>query len=517
VEVFDSRYSSSARHKYRLRIVNELGESHLTAISDRFQQASTKLRVIGSDANVSKESALEVVAPAALRGAFREAGEAFFYRLGLTTGSRHRICGITRSEEQPTDLLILVYAPDGTLKASHDDSGLDEACFNFLADQDGDYLLCVREINGRCGSEYAFRVEVTESLTSFELSANAERVIIGQGGRGLLPVVCKRIGYDGPITMRIDHPSAPYQLENEVIAKGQNKTILKIVPSGDLLPGDLRTIQITGYGEDAATVAPSRVYVVDGVRALNPALAYPPTELWDQLAVSIANPLPDFFGLRLGADEVVFPRIVGELYFTVYCVNRVDGYSDAILVEAENLPPGFKTSGNERPVGNSKNNEYRFQINGPANVPLGKHSISVRATGTFQGQTKEVLVSDIPLRVIEPLIVSLELSSIDAELGEVAVLVKATRFLPRAGGDRKEIHLKLKEHPDWLTVPESLSIDIGKNDTVVRMSVTPSPDQSERIGKIVLVAETSINGQSVRVESEPFEIRFPHQKDPSSK
>jgi hypothetical protein len=512
VEVVDSKYSSSARHKYRLRIVDESVAPHSLATTDRFLNVSPELGLIRSDSNVSKEHAVEVVAPAELRGVFRMPDEAFFYRLRLTAGSSCRICGITRSEEQPTDLLFSVYAPDGSLKASHDDTGLDEACFNFQSDQDGDYMLCVREVNGRFGSNYAFRVKVTEARASFELSARVDRVIIGQEGQGLLPVVCNRIDYDGPITMHIDNPSAPYRLENDVIAKGQNKTLLKIIPSVDLLPGDLRIIQITGYGEDAASVSSSRVHAVDEVRALNPSLAYPPTELWDQLAVSIANPLPDFFGLRLGANEVVFPRIVGELYFTVYCVNRIDGYTDAILVEAENLPPGFKTSGNEQPVGNSKNNEYRFQINGPANVPLGKHLISVRAMGTFQGQKKEVLINDIPLRVIEPLMVSLELFNLDAELGEVSILVKATRFLPRAGGDRKEIYLKLKEHPDWLTAPESLSIGIGKNDTVVRLSVAPS-DQTERTGKIVFVAETSINGQAIQVESEPFEIRFPSSKD----
>lgn len=508
VEVVDSKYSSSARHKYRLRIVNDFDAADSATSSDRFQGASTQFGYIESDSNFSKERALKVVAPTALRGVFRKAGETFFYRLDLTAGSRLRVCGITRSEERPTDLLIAVYAPDGTLKATYDDTGLDEACFDLQGDQNGDYLLCVREINGRFGSDYAFRIEVTESPASFELSADVERVIIGQGGQGILPIVCKRKGYDGPITLRIDHPSAPYRLESGVIAKGQTKTLLKIVPSADLLPGDLRTIQITGYGDDAATVKPSRVSFVEEVRKLNPALAYPPAELLEQLAVSIADPLPDFFRLRLGASEVVFPRVVGELYFTAYCENRIEGFSDPILVEAENLPAGFRTSGNERPVGNSKNNEYRFQINGPPNAPLGHHSISVRAMGTFQGQMKEVLIRDIPLRVIEPLILSLELSSSNPERGELAVRVKATRFLPRAGGDRKEIFLKLKDKPDWLIAPESMLIDVGKNDAVIQMSAKPSPDESERKGKIVLIGETSINGQSVQVESEPLDVCF---------
>ncbi len=515
VEVVDSKYSSSARHKYRLRIVNELASTHASATTDPFHATSAELNLINSDSNMSKETALEVVAPANLQGVFRNAGEVFFYRLKMTTGSRRRICGITRSEDLPTDLLFSVYAPDGTLVASHDDAGLDDACFHFQADQDGDYLLSVREVNGCFGSDYAFRFSVTEARTGFELSASANRLIIGQGGQGLLPVVCNRIDYNGPITMRIDNPSAPYQLVNGVIPKGQNKTLLKIIPSAELTPGDLRTIQITGYGEDAATVSSSHLQVVDEVRSLSPSLPYPPIELWDQLAVSIANPLPDFFGLRLGADEVVFPRIVGELYFTVHCVDRLAGFTEAIVVEAENLPPGFKASGHEKPVGNSKNNEYRFQINGPAQAPLGKHSISVRALGSFQGQRKEVVINDIPLRVIEPLIVSLELSDIDVEKGEVSMIVKATRFLPRAGGDRKEIYLKLKEHPDWITGPESSSIDVGKNDTVVRMAVTASQDPSERKGKIVFTAETSVNGQTVQVDSEPFEICFPPANDSS--
>ena len=247
---------------------------------------------------------------------------------------------------------------------------------------------------------------------------------------------------------------------------------------------------------------------MDEVRLLSPSLAYPPAELWDRLAVSIAKPLPEFFGLRLASNQVLFPRVVRELYYTVYCVDRIDGYSEAIHVEAE-LPNGVTTSGNDKPVGNSKNNEYRFELRGPAELPLGKHRISISAIGSFQGQTKEVKISEIPFHVIDPLIVSLEISNSDSKPGEVAIRVKATRFVPRAGGDRKEIICKWKDRPAWLSGPESFIVATGKNEEVVRMSVTESKDQSDRVGQLVLIAETVVSDQTVQVESEPFELRYP--------
>lgn len=520
IEVCDSSYSSSARHKYRLRIGDfpivtttfplacTIGENG-AAIVGHAVSSLPNLNLEGSEPNDCKERACVLQAPVAVDGIFLAASDTFYYRIPLTAGSRRTIRGITRILGSPSDLLMKVYAPDGTLVASHDDSGLDEALFELDAKIAGDYLLSVREINRHFGPGYSFQFEVSSSQDGFELFAKEESVNIGKGGVGLLPIVCKRTGFKGPIALRFDDPDTPFRLENSVINAEENETLLNIVPLAELPLGSLHTVQITGYGENDGTIVMGKVSVVDKIRTQFPSLTYPPVELWNRIAVAIAQPLPDFFGLRLASDEVLFPRVVGEMYFTVYCVNRIEGYTAAIHVEAMNLPKGFRTSGQDKPVGNSKNNEYRFELRGPADVPIGQHKISVRAIGDFRGQAKEVVISEVPFLVVDPLKVSLDLSTDDSKPSEVSVRINAKRYLSRAGGDQKEIHCRWKERPDWLVCPDSFVIGVGKQEATIRMSVTENSNLPAQIGKLVLMAETSIQGQTVQVESEAFEVRYP--------
>jgi hypothetical protein len=447
--------------------------------------------------------------PVAVNGRFLVARDVHSFRLPLSAGSRRTIRGVTRSVGSPADLIVDVFDPNGALVSSHDDAQLDEATFEIHAQADGEYVLAIREIHGRHGSGFSYRLEITESRPGFRLSAKSDRVILGQGGVGLLPVQCERAGYDGPITLRIDDEEASYRLDNNVIQQGLNHTLLKIMPAKTLQPGDLHMIQVTGYGEGDGESAVARVSVVDAARSQIPSVPYPPPELVDQIAVAVARPLPDFFQLRPASEQVLLPRIVGDTYFTVYCVDRIEGFTAPIQVEAEGFPEGVRTSGNERPVGNSQNNEYRFEIRGPGDLSLGKREINIRAIGEFWGQSKEVVIPGIPFQVIDPLMMSLEISNDDEQPRELSIRVKARRFVGRAGGDRKEIVCTWIKRPDWLVGPERIVIGAGKNEETVIMSVMASDDPPPRIGQLVLMAETSVNGQIVRVESEPCEFRFP--------
>jgi len=574
IEVGDAAFSSSARHKYRLRIgdfplvtttwplgitavplgvqdtkqdqpslafcqvadtpmpptasVNWFSEqSPSVAIAARFRSgagscmarytvSSLRNYVCPMDvANDSSEAALALEVPIAINHILRQAGRSHYYRLKLSSGKGWRFQGLTRSLGSPADIFLKVYAPDGQLLASGDDAGLDEATVDIQAKQDGEYLLVVQEINGRHGDECSYRIEVTEIQPGFDLSAKAERIIIGQGGVGLLPIECRRSGYKGPIRLEIVGPDAPFELENHVIAADKTATLLRLVPKGDLQPGDLRMIRIAGRGEADGQQLMEYVNVVDEIRAQRPALAYPPGEMWDWIAVGMARPLSEFFGLRLATSTIQFPRIVGEAYFTVFCTDRTEGFTDAIHLEAVDLPAGFSVSGHDKPVGNSKNSEYRFALSGPKDLTIGSHLVTIHATGTFQGQVKEVKIEDVPLQVIDPLILSLAIVPTDNQADpEVVLRATAKRFVARGGGDRKEIRCQWKSRPAWLQGADAFVIEAGKNEATLRLKVAADAATNASKVPLVFAAVTSVQGQDVQVESEPLELELPTSENP---
>jgi hypothetical protein len=519
IQVSDARLSSSARHKYRMRI----GDFPLAPVSfplvashsaGHYANASLPGAKIPSETpNHSEQAAFLVEVPSALNARFEASGEVHYYRFPLANGDRLKVTGITRSLGSAADLLIKLVAPNGDTIATHDDSGLEEASFEFVAVSDGEHLMTIREINRRFGPAYVYRCEVTEAQPGFELSADKDRLNIGQGGVGLLSVSCKRNGYDGPVTLQFMNPQPDFQLDNHIIKSGESETLLKVIPSGDLPVGKLQMLGIRGMGEkaeegDVGEPPTACLSVADALRGRFPELAYPPAELLDLLAVSIADPLSNFYGLRLATEEILFPRIVGETYFTVYCTNRMDGYKDPINLIALNLPDKVKVSGHERPVGNSQNNEYRFAVNGPADLALGTHRVSVRAVGEYQGQSQEVVLGEIPFRIVEPLMVTFEITPQPGAPSELTVSIKARRFVARQGGDRKEIICRWKDAPKWLTGPDSFTIEAGKDEQTfaVQLQTPPGLDPSAQMTPLVMLAETTIDGQPVHVESAPYDV-----------
>ncbi len=574
VEVVDAAYSSSARHKYRLRIgdfplistpyplainvdeqlskafanpkrfraigfcgvddspvppslveLNSLSSGSIVPIATRNHSsggsAFAKLAVsalpnvgfVEHQPNGRLETALAVEVPASVHGIIREPNQTLYYKLNLSVGQRIKLRGITRSLGSPTDLFVKVLAPDGKLLVSNDDSGLDDAVVDFIAEQSGAYVFTAQETQCRFGSQFSFRIEVTSRLADFDLSSSADRVIVGQGGVGLMPIACQRHEYDGPIRLRIEDSSAPFRLEDNVIEAGMNSTLLQFIPDAQVQPGVLHMLRIVGESDSNGLKLSKYLNVVESVRKQYPSLPYPPVETCDRVAVAVALPLADFFGLRLASKEVLFPRVVGETYFTTFCTDRIHGFKDAIDLEVVGLPPGFKVSGHERPVGNSQNSEYRFALQGPKMSQTGSHEIEVRGTGTFQGQLKQVRLKGIPLHVVEPLIVSLEIVPAKHELGELTLRANAKRFVPRDGGDRKEIRCNWKTRPSWLTGPNTFVIGAGKNEAVVVMKRESKDGSSETadfthaaVGQLAIVAETTVEGQPVKVESKPIEI-----------
>ena len=100
-----------------------------------------------------------------------------------------------------------------------------------------------------------------------------------------------------------------------------------------------------------------------------------------------------------------FPRHVGEVYFTVRVKQRAEGFTSPVALRVEGLPEGFRVSGGENAVGRSENNEYRFQLNGPSEAATGVSEIRIIGEAAYKGQTKEVTLTKLPFRIIEPLIV----------------------------------------------------------------------------------------------------------------
>jgi len=235
-----------------------------------------------------------------------------------------------------------------------------------------------------------------------------------------------------------------------------------------------------------------------------PQTPHPPVELQNVLAGVVGPAIPEFFELSLDDVSVFFPRHVGEVYFTVRVKQRAEGFTSPVALRVEGLPEGFRVSGGENAVGRSENKEYRFQLNGPSEAATGVSEIRIVGEAAYKGQTKEVTLTKLPFRIIEPLIVVAKSVGTVQPGGEQQLNVRARRFVPRAGGDMKKILLQLTAAPAGVTLQQGGMIAAAKNDSKVRIQV--AADVRPGTYNLVLQATTEVAGHEFTVSSAPFPL-----------
>lgn len=346
-------------------------------------------------------------------------------------------------------------------------------------------------------------------MPDFELTLDKASVILPQDGYAIVKVSANRKGYNGPIKLSAGSGDAKLDVSNEVIAEKKKDTRLKVYIPKNMEPGNVFSLRISGTAEASESDTPEQpvrrfASTLAVLRKGMPQTPHPPSELQTELAAVVGPAIPDFFALSLDNGVVYFPRHVGEVYFTVRVKDRTKGFKDEVALRVEGLPDGFSASGGERAVGGSDGNEYRYQLRGPAEMELGTREIQIIGEASFKGQTKEVTLAKLPLRIIEPLIVTAKPVGAAPAGRKQRVTVMARRFVPRAGGEMKEITLELADGPEGFSIAGNSLIANAKSETQIEIDVAanvrPGPYS------LKLEATTEVAGHKFTVSSEPFQL-----------
>ncbi|MBM80456.1 MAG: hypothetical protein CMJ78_07675, partial [Planctomycetaceae bacterium] len=430
---------------------------------------------------------------AGLSGVFRKPGEVHSCKIATTRGRRLRIRDVSRSKGAPALIAMLVQNDVGRELASLRRGGTVGSELLWTVKGDGEFTLLLSELNGRGGSEFAYHVEIEEVTPGFELTAELDSSILPQNGYALLKVTAKRNQYNGPIALNVVG-LGDVELRNQVIAEKKNDTRLKIYVPAKMQPGQTRGVEVIG----TATVDGQRVERRASTLAANrkqiPQTPFPPSDLNGLIAASIGPEIPDFFGLSLDGGRMYFPRLVGEVYFTVRVKDRANGFKSPVNIRIEDLPPGFSAGGGESPVSRSENNEYRFLLRGPTNLNAQTATVRIVAEASFKGQTKEFELEKVQLAVIDPLQIKAEFVGPLKPGSRGQLKLIARRFVPRAGGDKKEINVQLEALQQYFKVPSTVTIPAGKSETSVEVVVGEKlPSKT-----VVITAQTIVGGEEVK-------------------
>ena len=499
----DVAYQGGEAHRYRLRI----GKFTLLDRCDRPSgEGAAESHLSELEPNNERAMATTVKVGAVIHGQLVSASDRDWYRFHVQQGQKLRLTDQMRSAAAAADVYFEIFDTAGKRLATAAESGNGVGVLRIVAPSDGDLWLMVEGLVREGGGAQEYRIANEIDGPRFGLTLENESTTAAERGYCVLQVTCTREGFDEPVELAAQLEGETLKVGRNIIPAGTSTTNLKIYLPPTATRGDLLRIEILGQSQVGDAQFKARASTLAAVRKVLPNVTHPPAALAAVINVGVGPELPDFFQLTLQGETVLFPQIIGVVEFPVFVVERAQGFSDAIEVRVEGLPDGFNVTGGDMPVGNSKNSEYKLTLSGPADTELTEAEITLVGEGSFQGQTKEIELAHVPLRVVPPLVVQFEVHDKPAAGADVQLTVKANRFTTRNGGGRQQVKLSWREFPTGITGAKDFVIEAGRDEATLTLTLSATANPAD-LEKMIAVARTTVREQEIEVLSQPFSVK----------
>jgi hypothetical protein len=194
---------------------------------------------------------------------------------------------------------------------------------DFVAPQDGDYLLHLKDVRGLEGDDFAYRLSVHYANPDYELRADPENPNIPKSGSALVTVSASRVrGYDGPIEISAEGLPAGVVAGPAIIPAGQDSTVMLLSADASASDGALSAaFKIVGHakanGHDLARVAS------------------------EDAPLKLASVIPPPDAIVTAGPERVTLEPGQEVKVTLH-VDRRNGFQGRVPCTVDNLPPGVR-------------------------------------------------------------------------------------------------------------------------------------------------------------------------------
>jgi hypothetical protein len=194
---------------------------------------------------------------------------------------------------------------------------------DFVAPQDDDYILHLKDVRDLDGADYAYRLTIRDAHPDYRLQADPENPNIPQGGSIPITLIADRLpGYEGPIEIEVQGLPAGVAAGKATIPAGQTSTVVVLSAGPKASAAALPLpIKIVGHASVAGH---------DLVRVANAGVPL-------QLASVI--PPPDVLVTAEPAQLSIQP---GKSVTVTLHVARQNGFKGRVPCSVENLPPGVR-------------------------------------------------------------------------------------------------------------------------------------------------------------------------------
>jgi len=383
---------------------------------------------------------VRAAAPVALNGRLDPAGDEDRYVLAVAPGQRLRIVVDAAELGSALDGVLQVMGANDAVLATADDTTTPvpgktpKAAAIISPDPALDFTvpaglsevtLALRDLQGRGGTGYAYRITVEPIVPSFKIALNDLQMSIPKDGTAAVGVTVARQGYNGPIALSVANPPAGLTVRPGTIADGQAVGSFTVSASPDAAFGVV-TLQVigTGQGPGGPIVRAATKEVVFAQQALLQATL--PTNTSTQTGLAVAPALTT--AVKLDAPATPIEVVHGFGVAIEVKVERSAGADAALAVTPLPLPPGLAV-----PAVNiaEKVATGSVTVTVAPEVPLGLMTIALTAKGKIADAERVFAVPAVTLNVVRPVAITLDAPSTEVKAGAtVEVKGKVERKAP---------------------------------------------------------------------------------------
>ena len=194
---------------------------------------------------------------------------------------------------------------------------------DFVAPEDGDYILHLQDVRALEGPDYAYRLTIRDANPDYRLEADPDNPNISRGGSIPISVKADRLpGYEGPIEIQVQGLPPGVTAGTAMIPAGQTSTVVLLSAGSNASAGALPSpIKIVGH---ASVAGHDLVRVANAEAPLQLASVIPPPDV-------LVTAEPTQLALQPGKSVTV----------TLH-VQRQNGFKGRVPCSVENLPPGVR-------------------------------------------------------------------------------------------------------------------------------------------------------------------------------
>lgn len=191
-------------------------------------------------AKASPEAAQDIAVPATIAGRIGVPGEADRYAFAAKKGDAFTFEVCARRAQSNLDSILSIYNEKGSRLIESDDVQIhrwqtaDSILENWIAPADGKYVVEVRDLHLRGGSEFTYALKLSRAEPHFLLHADMDKVLLpGTVGGEVFVRAVRKNGFTGEIQLKVEGLPKGVRAEcGRILADGQDGIILFYAESG---------------------------------------------------------------------------------------------------------------------------------------------------------------------------------------------------------------------------------------------------------------------------------------------